>query len=478
MIRFRPSVFSAALRLLVPAALLLSGCATSSVWTPYPAQTGPLIRQLERGGAVDADTVFGRRVLGRDRVLYRMEQGRLAQVQHNIPTSQAAYADAIQATREMDERAIISATRTAGKGAALMINDNAIPYEADGYERVMLHHEQALNYLLSGDLEGAGVEVRVAAAEQAEALRRRARELDKAREQERYRGSAGSRQGDLAAVNARLEAAAGRVKNSFQNAYTFYMSAVVRELLDDPNGAYIDYRKAAEIMPENPTVRADVLRLAEDLGMARDAADYHALWPDASANRVPAGQGEVIVLFEDGFLPPRSEFSLPVPLFSGGFTAIALPVYTGPWGSPAPVKMDLTGSPGGESALICDLNALSAKALQERMPAILARQVVRATAKAMAPQLAQSGRDRDVLVLIMSLYSLVTERADLRSWNTLPQSAQVMRAPCQPGRQVLTLTHRGTGARAVCNVDVRPGGRTLVVAIRTGGRLSATSVTF
>lgn len=457
--------------------LLLCGCASTSVWTPYPAQTAPMIRQLEQGGAVDADKAFGRRVLGRDRTLYRLEQGRLAQIQNNLPTSRAAYADAIAATREMDERAVISATRTAGQATALVLNDNAIPYEADGYERVMLHHEQALNYLFSGDLEGAGVEVRVAAAEQAEALKRRARELETARAQERRRGvSSGA--GDLGAVYARLDRAAGRVKNSFQNAYTFYMSAVVRELLNDTGGAYIDYKKAAEIQPDNAYVQADVLRLASDLGMGGEAADFRARWPNTLPSRVPAGKGEVIVFFEDGFLPPRVELSLPIPLFSGGFTAIALPVYSGPWERATPLAVELSAGPAGDTALICDLNALAARALRERMPAILARQVVRATGKAMAPQLAHPGRDRDIMVLIMSLYSFISERADLRSWTTLPQSAQVMRTACPPGRQVLTLTHRGTGARAVCEVEVRPGGRTLVLAVRTGGKLTARSILF
>jgi hypothetical protein len=126
---------------------------------------------------------------------------------------------------------------------------------------------------------------------------------------------------------------------------------------------------------------------------------------------------------------------------------------------------------------VCDLNALAARALRERMPAIMTRQIIRATAKAMVPQLAR-GDEREVLVFIMSLYSLISEQADLRSWTTLPQDAQVLRTACPPGRQVLTLTHRGTGARAVCEVEIKPGGRTLVLAVRAGGRLTARSVAY
>jgi hypothetical protein len=267
-----------------------------------------------------------------------MEQGRLAQIQGDWATSRAAYADAIAAVRDMDERAVMSVTDMAGKTSALMINDNAIPYSGDGYERVMLHHGQALNYLFTGDVEGAGVEVRVAAALQAEALTRRAREVTEARDRARREGIPAVRPGDLSPVYAKLDAVAGRVKDSFQNAYTFYMSGVVREMVNDPGGAYIDYKKAAEIEPSNPYIRADVLRLAEALGMEDEAVSCRARWPGVVPHRVLPGQGELIVFFEDGFLPHRSEFSMPIPLFrSGGWTAIALPVYTGPREAMCPV---------------------------------------------------------------------------------------------------------------------------------------------
>ncbi len=457
---------------------LFSGCATSSLFNPYPTQTAPLIRRMEQGQTVETGNVFGRRILGRDRILYRMEQGRLAQIQGDWAASRAAYEESIAAVREMDGRAVVSVSDMAGKTSALMINDNAIPYSGDGYERVMLHHEQALNYLFAGDVEGAGVEVRLASAQQAEALKRRALEVAEAQDRARREGIPEVQSGDLNTLYARLDAVAGRVKDSFQNAYTFYMSAVVREMLDDPGGAYIDYKKAAEIEPANPYVRADVRRLAETLGMEEESAAFRARWPEAVPRRVPPGQGEVIVFFEDGFLPARREFSVFIPLFgSGGWTSIALPVYPRVREFAQAVTVQLDSGAAGDTALICDLNALAARALRERMPAILTRQVVRATAKAMVPSLARGG-EADILTIIMSLYSLISERADLRSWTTLPQAAQIMRTACPPGHQVITLTHRGTGARVVCDVEIKPGGRTIVWAVRSGGRLTARAVAF
>lgn len=458
--------------------LALSGCATSSVWRPYPDQVRPLLRNLESGRPVSVNKAFGRRVLGQDRILYLMEQGRMAQIQGDFAASRAAYADAITALRERDERAVISASDLAAKTTALVINDNAIPYAADGYERVMLHHGQALNYLFAGDAEGAGVEVRLAAAAQADALKQRARELEAV--QERARRSRLPVTGNLGDLYVKLDQAAGRVKNSFQNAYTFAMSAVVRELLGDDGGAFIDYKKAAEIAPGNPTIRADVLRLAEALGMREDAARYRAMWPDSVAAPVPAGQGELIVFFEDGFLPAKREISLFIPLTgSGGWTSIALPVYDGPWIPEQPLSVRVADGPAGQTAPVCDLGALAARALRERMPAILIRQTLRAVAKGAATHLAYTrSREGDLAVFILSLYNMISERADLRGWVSLPQHAEVLKLACPPGRRSVTLTHAGTGATAIVEADIRPGGKTVVVAVRAGGRMTARVIAF
>ena len=462
----------------VLAGLGLCGCAASSVWQPYPAQVRPLLRDLESGRPVSVNKAFGWRVLGRDRILYLMEQGRLAQLQGDGAASRAAYADAIAASREMDERAVVSASDLAAKSAALLLNDNAIPYAADGYERVMLHHGQALNYLFAGDAEGAGVEVRRAAAAQAEALTRRAREVEAAQEQARRSGMPVT--GNLGPVYVKLDAAAGRVKNSFQNAYTFALSAVVRELLGDAGGAYIDYKKAAELAPANPAVRADVLRLAEALGMREDAARYRAMWPDSVPARVPPGQGELIVFFEDGFLPHKREIAVFIPLTgSGGWTPIALPVYDGPWMPSRSLAVRVADGPAGETAPVCDLGALAARALRERMPAILIRQMLRAAAKGAATHYAHTrSREAELAVFIMTLYNLISERADLRSWVSLPQHAGVVKMACPPGRRSVTLIQPETGAAETLEVDVRPGGRTVIVATRVGPRLTARAVAF
>ncbi len=59
----------------------------------------------------------------------------------------------------------------------------------------------------------------------------------------------------------------GQVKNSFQNAYTFYLSALFYESSGEYNRANIDYKKALAIYPNNHFLQQDSFRLAKKLNL-------------------------------------------------------------------------------------------------------------------------------------------------------------------------------------------------------------------
>lgn len=283
--------------------LLLTGCAASSTFTPYPHQIQPLLSSLSNNSLLDDSKLFQSERRGKDLILYNMELGRYTQRFGNIDSSMADFSASIEKIRENDERARISASRVGSNVAATAINDNAIPYEAEGYERVMLHHYQALNYLLKSDLDGAGVEVRLANAEQNNSLQRFEKELEKSdREAERNRVNSDT-VSSVSSRYAQMDEVAGRVKNSFQNAYTFYLSGFIYELLGEPNDAYIDYKKALEIYPENSYLQKDVLRLAQKLEMREELDELKMRFDMNGEQFTPRSDdstGELLVLFEDG----------------------------------------------------------------------------------------------------------------------------------------------------------------------------------
>ena len=151
--------------------LQLTGCATSSVLAPYPGQTDEIKKKIAAGQLKDAQQTLEEKKGSADKILYMMEKGRVSFLAKDYETSVKDFGFVLDEMEKNEEKAKITATGAVSQGSALLTNDNAIPYQGEGYERVFVHHYQALNYLFTGNLEGAGVEVRRANLEQELALK-------------------------------------------------------------------------------------------------------------------------------------------------------------------------------------------------------------------------------------------------------------------------------------------------------------------
>jgi len=428
------------------AAALVSGCGTFNHYPQGMERT--TLGALRRGDATGHQRTFSRRLEGRDGILFAMEQGRVAQLEGDFAISLAAFEHAIQKSREQDEQAVLSATGAAGQAGAVLVNDKAIAYRAPDYERTLVHHYQALNYLATNDLTGAGVEVRRANRVQEEARKRRETEIERARSKPGDESPAAEGDSALRPVFAGLDEMAGKVKFSFQNAATFYLSAVIWEMLGEPNSAYIDYKKAIEIFPDNPILQRDVIRLGKRLGMSDDLQSFSRRFPKA-ADAVADGTGEpddrarLVVLYEEGLAPWKMEMSIAYPLPSAGsIGAISLPMYPGRGPPPVPVTVQRDGRALGRTEPICHLEALAARALQERMPGIVTRQVARVVTKGVA---AKAARDQggELAGLATTLYNVLSEQADLRSWLSLPAHIHIWSGWVEPGEIPLSLSAPG-----------------------------------
>ena len=448
-------------------AAFAAGCGTFSHYPLGMEQTtlGP----LRTGQRSDYQKTFGKRTEGSSGVLFAMEMGRVAQLEGDFAESRAAYAKAIEGTRAQDDKAKISASGAAAQGAAVLVNDKAIPYRAPSHERILVHHYQALNYLATNDLAGAGVEIRRANREQEDARQRREAEIEKAKSKDGAVPPDEERDPNLLPVYAGLDQMAGVVKHSFQNAATFYLSAVVWEMLGDPNDAYIDVKKALEIYPDNPYAQRDAIRLGRRLGMREDVADFERRFPAAAkagdlANATNSAR--LVVLYEEGLAPKKSEMSVAYPLPSAdSIGVVALPTYAEFPPPPQPAGVKAGRRSLGPTAPICDVSALAARALGEQMPGILTRQVARAVAKGVAAKAAKdSGGDGAELAMLF--YNILSEQADLRSWLTLPAHIHVLSAWVEPGTPCVTLSAPPCGAFWSGEVTLQPGKTTLVYVTR------------
>lgn len=429
--------------------IVLSGCA--GVFSTYPEQANRWMMDFQNGQPDLVVSALTPKLDNKDGLLYGLELGRISQLAGQSDTSKGAFETAIARFEQIDAESRLDASDQLAGAASLLTNDNARPYKGKDYERIFAHTFQALNYLNLRNAEGAAVELRRAALEQRIAAERREKAIAMAEEEaEKESIELNQFEDQFSGLNT----AAGRVKSSFQNAFTFYLSAVYWEAAGDYNAALVDLKKAYEINPGAEFIKEDIQRVSRRLGSRVKA-------------RVPGrNEGSIVVLFEQSRVPARRELSIPIPTIHGAF-AVAFPTYD-PNDFPNAVPLSLTDGEGKglvQTQVIADVGAMAARSLKEDMPGMLVRQSLRAAAKY---ALQKEANDQNPWAgLATNIYNLVSERADLRSWMTLPAYVQAGRAIVPAGTNRFTLS--GAGVSQEVEVDVSAGGTTIVRVITSGG---------
>lgn len=427
--------------------LLLTGCATSSLFTPYPEQAR-VYRQAALSENNKVIKQLEKRTQGKDKLLYLQERGRIAQLQGDTAQSREDFANAIQLYDDNDQAARIRLGETGSAVGSLMVNDNALAYRGQDYERIMLHSFQALNYWQDKDLQGAAVEFRRATLEQNIAKQKRDKEIAKAQEEARKNDVETSA---LEQQLGGLDTAAASVRNSIENAYAYYLAGVFREGTGDYNNAIVDYKRAYEINPNLKLLPTDIKRVEQkQRGQRNNNAD-------------------IVIAYEQGFIPPREAFSLPIPTIHGYF-AVSIPTYPG--FTPVAPPLRVSGAQQhAETQVAAHLNAMAARALKEQLTAMLVRQTLRATLKYETQK--QANDNLGLLgAFSAQIYNLVSEQADLRSWLTLPATAQVARLSVPAGEHILQIS--GPRGSTQVTITTKAQSTTLIRVVDGNGQLHTT----
>lgn len=440
----------------------LFGCSSlqfADIFQGYSSQMKAVKTAQRQGDFIKAQTLLAERLKNDGSyVLNLLERGRLAFLAANWQASQNNFAQAYSELEEQRNKAKIQLSRGIEKLGASVSNDNAISYQVPYYEQSMLHSYQALNYLFQHDLTGALVEIRRANLVQENALKAYQGDIDNTKNS-LY--ESGMNTDSLANTYPSMAGAIGQVKNGFQNAFTFYLSGILYEASGELNDAYIDYKRAIEIYPENTYLQQDILRLASKLGMTEDLERFQRRFGKYQSK--PAGsQGQVVFLIEKDIVNSKQDVSLNLPIGRSNngvkFFSFSLPVYPEnlPQHSSAIVK---NSGQSYQSNEIVRLQSLAAKDLQEQLPALLTRQVVRVVAKEQMRQ-KLSREAGDVGNILASIYNIASERADTRSWSTLPDQVDILRMQVPSGKQVLQV-QINTKQQGI-NLDVQSNRMTLI----------------
>ena len=418
-------------------ALLFSGCASYS--DSFSVIESDMAAQ--RFGAA-LETLERQRHPRRDRLLYLLNKAMLERMNGDYAASNRTFE---AAKARMEELRGLSLRE---QGQSLVINDATRSYAGEEFEQVLVHLYMALNYLQLGER----IDARVEALQVDERLR----EITQRLPENRYT----------------------------EDALARYLTGMIYEELGERSDAMIAYRKAYEAyrrygqnysvaVPES--LKHDLLRLSQQMGLTEEVRQYKKefrieRW--MSADEL-AEQGELIFLLHNGLAPIRREHAVTVPdPASGHFVRIAVPYYeTRP--TPVDGARVTAGGTSASAEVAEDIRAIALKDLETKMPAITARALARAVLKAqMAKAARENARQQNqnnagaaVAAMAVEIAGLVTERADTRSWLTLPARIHLARLPLPPGTYTVKVDLLGDDGQIVstqeyANMVIHRGAKT------------------
>ncbi len=360
-------------------------------------------------------------------------------------------ADAV--ARDYEGQAIVSAGAAGRTAGAVLTNDAMLKYEGFGYDKVMSRTINAVNYLLLGDMEGARVEVRKAEEYQRLERERHQREAQKAGDRP-PRGAEHARMDDptVRATYGRMNDYVKNVRNSFENAFTYYLSSQIYLVRGDAglNDAMVEIKRAHDLAPQALAVRAAYLEIAKAQGgYAYDEAKARLRVADVEPAADPMASGSVVVFFETGRVPTMDEVK--INLFADNkLYGLAFPIYNDFGTVQTPLTI-FTPARTFMTSTILDTRTLAVKALQERMPGILTRGLLGAIAKGEVQDRAEKNFGF-FGGLVSKVASAALTTADRRSWLSLPAEVQVAKFKLGVGSNPLELRGPGWAEKVVLNV--------------------------
>jgi hypothetical protein len=430
----------------------LYGCAS------YNEKIAVYYKQISDGNYLQANTELNKNKLlqkPRNQLLYLMEKGRTCQLM-------GAFEDSNTYFNQADS---LLESGLGGAGDAIvgtLVNPMTQTYKGEDFEKFMIHYYKALNYLHLGKKEDAVVEARRIGLQSQE-------QDDKFNSKD---------------------------KRYSKDAFSLMLQGLIYESDGDVNNAFIAYRNAAEVylnskdktwygttMPK--ALQEDVLRTAGLNGFKSELAHFEELFGIKYEPKPTPEGGEMVVFWENGLAPVKQQQEFFFSLIRGNdgnlvFTNTAGTIfipYNSSYGNsdidlnsveslratyPKYVARPLhyssaTVSNGQTEATLEkteDINELAFKTLDQRFPKemgkVLTRLAVKKAAeyalKASAKKSGKDGKDNALLEGLgfgVQLYSLLSEKADTRNWQTLPSQICYARIPLQKGSNTLTLALKG-----------------------------------
>lgn len=405
------------------ASILLLACAGCR---SYPSRTAEALGDFRSGhlsralaAYEDPDTTRAPFLCGAEAGAVALAAGRWTDAIENL-------SHAARVVEDTERRALVSAESLGETLLTWTLSEGASRYRGEGYERVLVHAGLALAYLAQGRLEDAQVEVRRS--------------------------------------NALLESEEELYKKEYRaGGLGHYLSAVAYELDGKPDEAYIDYRRMVEKGVGTGLAGRALVRLAARM----DRRDDLELWERRFGGDFdrPEESASIVVIAGIGLGPYKREHLLDIPT-KQGLLQWSVPSFVD---RPQPVGDLEISVAGGDrpvrTIVVEDVGRVARENLEDRIAWLAAKSAVRAALKRGLTHKLQE--NAGILGRIAGdVFTIVSEHADLRSWETLPDTWQAARVFLPPGAHEVEIRARG-GERATLGTFELEKGETMFVLART-----------
>jgi uncharacterized protein len=428
----------------------------------YNEQAAPFYTSMLDGHYEKASHQLDRTRLlkkNRNRLLYLLEKGKM---EHLI----GHYDHSNNYLNEADLLMEDGHTSVKDIAVANLVNPMMKTYQGEDFEKYMVHYYKALNYLQLGLPDEAIVEARRIT------LRYYAQD-DKISSGRKYVG----------------------------DAFSYMLQGLVYERGGNINDAFIAYRNAVDLYLERKgtyygvvlpqQLKKDLLRTAYLMGFTGEVEKYERLLElNYEKEEYPAG-GELVVFWENGLAPVKTEQNLLFSLADRGEGNLVFVdrggVYNVPFDPDRHYHGDRAALSGlaalrvvipryeaippnySGASLSCNkatyalepaqnVNELAFATLQERMLKELAQTLTRLAIKRLTEEIVEPDKEpkkdrepkkkkddewQEALAFGLKVFNIASEKADTRNWQSLPHTIYYTRIPLQAGENKLTVSLAG-----------------------------------
>lgn len=455
------------------AALLLCSCAS------YNKQVSAYYYNLRQGDyAKAAKALEANKLLqkNRNRLLYLLEKGKVYHLLQQWDSSNTYLNEADLMMEDASKSAKDIALGT-------LINPMMQNYQAEPFEKYLVHYYKALNYLQLGQTEDAVVEARRISLRSYE-----------------QQDEAGKKKYADDAFSYMLQGLIYEKNADINNAFIAYRNAVDVYLKN--NGSYYDVR-----MPEQ--LKKDLLRTASQNGFYDELGRYERLLNTTYSKEPVSDGGELVVFWENGSAPVKAQQDIYFSLLKNGdgnfffrdagglynipydrsfnnnsvqitdirSFRVALPKYEA-----QPLYYSGATLSSGNYSISLEpaesVNTLAFATLQERLLKDLSATLTRLAVKKLAEAAVRPSEKKDdsnkteeekkkqqkkdnqreAVALGLQIFNFASEKADTRNWQSLPHTIYYARIPLQKGNNDISLQISGPSSPVIKIAAVGNGG--------------------